>query len=82
GFERAYQEEEASFHEEKKRIGWHAAELVSDGDMVILDVGTTVMEVARHLVRHKNITVLTNALNVATFLENYREISVIVTGGR
>jgi DeoR family transcriptional regulator of aga operon len=82
GFERAYQEEEASFHEEKKRIGWHAAEFVSNGDTVILDVGTTVMEVARNLVSHKNITVLTNALNVATFLENYGEISVFVTGGR
>jgi len=81
GFERAYQFEEASFQEEKRRIGWRAAELVSDGDTVILDVGTTVMEVARHLTRYKNITVVTNALNIAAFLENYPDISVIVTGG-
>lgn len=81
GYERAYQFEEASFQEEKRRIGWRAAEMVSDGDTVILDVGTTVMEVARHLVRYKNITVVTNALNIAAFLENYPEISVIVTGG-
>ncbi|HBG16416.1 MAG TPA: DeoR/GlpR transcriptional regulator, partial [Firmicutes bacterium] len=31
GFERAYQYEEASFQEEKKRIGWRASELISDG---------------------------------------------------
>ena len=54
----------------------------SEGDTIILDVGTTVMEVARHLVRHKNITVVTNALNVATLLENCPEINVIVTGGK
>ena len=82
GFERAYQYEDASFQEEKKRIGWRASELISDGDTIILDVGTTVMEVARHIFRHKNVTVVTNALNVATLLENYPEINVIVTGGR
>lgn len=82
GFERAYQLEEASFKEEKERIGWRAAELVSDGDTVILDVGTTVMQVARHLTMHKNITVVTNAINIVTMLEEYPEITVIVTGGQ
>lgn len=81
GYERAYQDEELSFPEEKRRIGWRASQLVSDGDTVILDVGTTVMEVARQLVRYKDLTVVTNALNVATWLENYAQITVIVTGG-
>ena len=81
GYERAYQYEESSFPEEKKRIGWRASELVSDGATIILDTGTTVMEVARQIVRYKDVTVVTNALNVATWLENYAEIKVIVTGG-
>lgn len=81
GYERAYREEESSFPQEKKRIGERASELVSDGDTIILDVGTTVMEVARQIVRYKEITVVTNALNVAMWLENYPEIQVIVTGG-
>ncbi|NLM37632.1 MAG: DeoR/GlpR transcriptional regulator, partial [Firmicutes bacterium] len=81
GYERAYQDEELSFPEEKRRIGWRASQLVSEGDTIILDVGTTVMEVARQLVRYKDLTVVTNALNVVTWLENYVGISVIVTGG-
>lgn len=82
GFERSYQLEEASFKEEKERIGRRASELVSDGDTVILDVGTTVMEVARHLTMHKNLTVVTNAINIVTLLEEFPELTVIVTGGR
>lgn len=81
GYERAYQDEELSFPEEKRRIGWRASQLVSDGDTIILDVGTTVMEVARQLVRYKELTVVTNALNVAAWFENYPAITVIVTGG-
>src|SRR5690554_971391 len=82
GFERAYQLEEASFKEEKERIGRRAAELVSDGDTIMFDVGTTVMEIARNIMDKRDITVVTNALNVATYLEDYPEITVIVTGGK
>ena len=53
---------------EKAHIGRHAAELVSSGDTVILDVGTTTTAVARALSSRtdlRDITVFTNALNVA-----------------
>jgi DeoR family transcriptional regulator of aga operon len=78
--ERSFQFEETSFREEKERIGRAAAEMVSDGDTIILDVGTTVTEVARNLQTLKGLTVFTNALNIAFLLED-PEITVIVTGG-
>lgn len=80
-YERSFQFEETSFRAEKERIGKAAAELVSDGDTIILDVGTTVTEVARNLISRKGLTVFTNALNIALLLEDYPAISVIVTGG-
>jgi len=81
GFERPFQLEETAFSDEKERIGKAAAAQISDGETVILDVGTTVAAVARHLESHQQLTVLTNALNIALTLENYPEINLLVTGG-
>jgi DeoR family transcriptional regulator of aga operon len=81
GFERSFQFEETSFRDEKARIGLAAAELVSDGETIILDVGTTVTEVARNIQSRKGLTVVTNALNIAMLLEDSPEITVLVTGG-
>jgi Transcriptional regulators of sugar metabolism len=81
GFERSFQLEETAFRDEKARIGRAAAELVSDGETIILDVGTTVTEVARNLRMRKGLTVVTNALNIAMLLEDFPEITVLVSGG-
>src|SRR5438876_11849059 len=52
--------------EEKRRIGRVAAQFVSPNDTMILDAGTTVMELARSLAHVTPLTVVTNALNIAT----------------
>jgi DeoR/GlpR family transcriptional regulator of sugar metabolism len=80
-FERPFQFEETAFRDEKARIGQVAAGLVSDGETIILDVGTTVTEVARNIHSHKGLTVVTNALNIAMLLEDLPGITVLVTGG-
>ena len=49
----------------KQRIGKAAAQLVQPGDTIILDAGTTVVEMAPHLAGITPLTVVTNALNVA-----------------
>lgn len=49
---------------EKAAIGRLAASLVEAGDTVLLDVGTTTLEVARALKHRENITVLTNSLPI------------------
>ncbi len=67
--------------DEKKRIGRATAELISDGETVFLSSGTTVLEVARSLRHHRNVTVITNSLLVINTLVNIPEITVICLGG-
>lgn len=65
----------------KAKIGKKAAEFIKDGDCIILDSGTTTTEIARNLIQHQNLTVITNALNIAWLLGAEPGISVIMTGG-
>ncbi|MFT3676015.1 MAG: transcriptional repressor AgaR [Chitinophagaceae bacterium] len=67
--------------EEKKRIGKAAAALVEDGDTIILDSGTTTMEIARNLINVSNLTVITNALNIANQMADHQKANVIIPGG-
>jgi DeoR/GlpR family transcriptional regulator of sugar metabolism len=67
--------------EEKKKIGRAAAQLVRDGETVFLGSGTTTLEVARNLVDKCNLTVITNALNIANLFAGNPNITVIVVGG-
>ncbi|CAN5881977.1 transcriptional repressor AgaR [soil metagenome] len=67
--------------EEKKLIGQVAAELIEDGDTIILDSGTTTMEIAKNLNRIEDLTVITNALNIASLLAEHKNASVILPGG-
>jgi DeoR/GlpR family transcriptional regulator of sugar metabolism len=68
---------------EKQRIGEAATRLVRSNETIILDNGTTTAEIARHLkqVKLQNVTVITNALNIATELLDATGISLIVIGG-
>ncbi len=66
---------------EKQRIGERAAQLVENGDTIIIDSGTTTQELANHLNQVTNLTVITNALNIAIKLSENKNISVIVPGG-
>ena len=66
---------------EKKLIGTKAAEMIFEGDTIFLDSGTTTFEIARSIKEKKNITVITNALNIATELAGIEGIGVVLTGG-
>lgn len=66
---------------EKIEIGKKAVELIEESNTIIIDSGTTTFEVAKNLKSFKNLTVITNALNVATLLAEYSNINVIVPGG-
>jgi DeoR family fructose operon transcriptional repressor len=65
---------------EKKAIAQAAALLVNDGDSIIIDAGTTTGYFARELIERR-LTVLTNALNVATDLIDGRQIDLHFAGG-
>lgn len=67
--------------QEKERIGASAAELVGDGQAVVLDSSTTAWHIARCLLSRRDLTVLTTGLYVAIELLRAPGISVIVPGG-
>ena len=66
---------------EKERIGIEAVKMIADGDHIMLDSGTTTLEIARHLDRFQNLHILTNSLNIATELAAYKRFEVILLGG-
>ncbi|MFV0479409.1 MAG: DeoR/GlpR family DNA-binding transcription regulator [Anaerorhabdus sp.] len=53
---------------EKQRIAEKCLEYINDGDIIFLDAGTTVLEIAKLLVNGRKITVVTNSLLVANIL--------------
>jgi DeoR/GlpR family transcriptional regulator of sugar metabolism len=66
--------------QEKQLIARRTADLISPGETVMLDGGTTTLEVARHLTG-KTLQVLTNSLPIASLLMNRPEIELIFIGG-
>jgi DeoR/GlpR family transcriptional regulator of sugar metabolism len=74
-------ERESEQTDEKTRIGRAAASLVSNNETVFLGSGTTVLEIARNLRSHKNLTVITNSLPVLNILAGNKEITVVSLGG-
>jgi DeoR/GlpR family transcriptional regulator of sugar metabolism len=76
---------EVSNVEYKRRIGAAAAELVLDGQSVVLDASTTALQVARALRakrRLHDVTVITNGVHTALELLDLPGISTILTGGQ
>ena len=80
--EPSYSVREVAHLEEKKQIGVKCAELVEDGETLIIDLGTTTLEVAKNLKQKKNLTVITNAINIALELINVKDFRVFLAGGR
>lgn len=75
-------EEKQELHnEEKQRIGQKAVELIKDGDSILLDSGTTTREIARRLNDIDNLTIMTNAINIAFELVSKNNVNVMITGG-
>lgn len=67
--------------EEKQRIASLVAEHIPDGASLFINLGTTNEDVARALLTHKGLRVITNNLNVAIMLSNNPSFEVIVAGG-
>lgn len=67
--------------EAKRRIGIAAAELVNDNETIIIASGSTTEAMVSFLTGKNGITVITNAINIASLLTRYPHISVIVLGG-
>lgn len=78
---RAFDQQSHVNLEAKVRIGAFAASLVQPGETILMDAGTTVMEMAKRLPAVGPITVVTNAMNVASQIVNRKDAHVILLGG-
>ena len=74
-------EKEDQYQAEKAAIGRLAVTFVQPGDTIFLDSGSTTRQIARDLRHHRNVTVVTNALNIAWELAS-SDLEVVVTGGQ
>lgn len=80
GVDRPVDEATVRSRADKDAVGAAAADLVVDGDAVLLDVGTTTALLARHL-RGRRITVLTSSLAVVDELRDEADTELILLGG-
>jgi DeoR family transcriptional regulator, fructose operon transcriptional repressor len=76
----AFDERTGTAVAEKRAIGLATAALLDDGDTVLLDGGTTTLEVARALVGRR-VQVVTNSLPIAQLLASSQQTDLILIGG-
>ncbi|MCL2197748.1 MAG: DeoR/GlpR family DNA-binding transcription regulator [Defluviitaleaceae bacterium] len=67
--------------EEKRKIAMFAETLVEDGDTIVLDTGTTTMELAKLLTDKENLTVVTSDIKIALYLEENSSANIYLLGG-
>lgn len=66
---------------EKAAIGRVAAQMIRDGESIMLDSGTTTLEVASHIPRDVTVMVATNDLAIANELAHHDNVELLVLGG-
>jgi DeoR family glycerol-3-phosphate regulon repressor len=76
-----YSQRQVMNSDAKRRIAQSVAERVPPGCSLLINIGTTTEEVARALVHHDGLHVVTNNLNVAATLADNPRCEVIIAGG-
>lgn len=66
---------------EKKLIGSIAAQLVENDEAIFLGAGNTCMQIAKNLKNKKRLTVVTNDIGIASEINSYGGIKVVICGG-
>ena len=77
----SYTNRQVRLSDEKQRIGEAVARRIPAGASLFIDIGTTMEAVARALVHHQGLTVITNHMSVASILSDNTDFDVILTGG-
>ena len=77
----AYRQRQQLNESGKQRIARSVARAVPNGCSLIINIGTTTEAIARELLHHKGLRVITNNLNVAAILSDNPDCEVIVAGG-
>jgi len=81
-YELVAKERETQNLEAKRNIALSALELIEDGEILVVDTGTTTLELARLLGRRRNLTVVTNDFQIAQILEDVSAVNTVLVGGR
>src|SRR5690349_2531816 len=77
----AYRQRQQLNETSKQRIAKAVAKAVPNGCSLIINIGTTTEAIARELLHHTGLRVITNNLNVAAILSDNPDCEVIVAGG-
>jgi len=77
----AWQSRRGLASEAKRQIARATARLIPDNSSLILNIGTTTEAVAHELLRHEQLMVVTNNLNVAAILAESQGTEVVISGG-
>jgi len=80
-YELATRAKEVERMDEKRKIAAYAATLVQNGDTIIVDTGTTTMELAKRLTEKVDIKVVTNDIKITLFLEEHTNFEIFLLGG-
>lgn len=81
GSEPAIEVKQVIHTQEKERIGQLAAAMVKPGDSIMLDSGTTALQIARFLPDDEDITVVTNDFGVLSALVQKQKLKIMMLGG-
>lgn len=81
GQEPEFTQREIVNYDEKKAIGAKTAAMIDDGDTLMIDVGTTVLEVVKCLNDKRDLTVITNSTLISNKMITYNNCRVILLGG-
>ena len=68
--------------QDKVDLGRHGASLIQPGQVVILDGGTTALQVARHLDPNLRATIVTHSPTVAVAAAAHPQVEILMLGGR
>jgi DeoR family transcriptional regulator, glucitol operon repressor len=80
--DRSMDEKQSLNPELKEKIGEFAASLINDGESVILDCGSTTLQIVPHLDKKRALTLMTNSMHIVNALAQLEsEHTVVVSGG-
>jgi len=77
-----YEDRRSLNSDAKSQIGLKCAARIPNGSSVFIGIGTTCESVARALVHHENLMIMTNNLNAVPILATNDSNTVLITGGR
>jgi len=77
----SYQSRKIMNLEAKEQIAKQAASIIPNGASIFINIGTTTETIAKALLNHKNLSIVTNNIHVATILSAKEDFTVIIAAG-